>query len=513
MQYHESDYADVLAEQLRRTPYVIASLLAHFVIAFIVAGILILRADPAPEPPMLVAAPPLPPPEVDDKVEPDPVIEPTKVEEPVIVDTKLEQVVEKQSLQETGDPNQDSADPFDDAFSGKDLGLGGPAGGQHGQPGGGGGLGGSQGQIALQDALTWLRDHQDPDGFWDADDFMAQDRYPDLPPSTGPGNAVNDVGLTGLALLAFLGDNHTLTQGEHSEAVSKGIRWLREVQDMDRGLFGEEVGNSTLYNHSIATMAMGEAWHASNRTPLLRENMSGAVQVIHRARNPYGAWRYALEANGDNDSSITGWMVFALKTAESNGMAIDKGAFDGAAAWFDTMEDPASGRVGYAWGQDGAGPGSYPSRPVIYLDEFPPEKSEALTAVALLCRIFMADTDGLKRWSDHPEYDALRRGVELVAAKPPRWDETDGSIDLYYWYYATYAMNQWGGRHWKDWSRDLGKALLPNQRRAADGADNVHGSWDPVDPWGDEGGRVYSTALCALMLEVHYRYAQILGAR
>ena len=53
------------------------------------------------------------------------------------------------------------------------------------------------------------------------------------------------------------------------------------------------------------------------------------------------------------------------------------------------------------------------------------------------------------------------------------------------------------------------KALLPHQR--TDG--NFEGSWDPIGPWGKDGGRVYSTAMGALMLEVYYRYAKVLGAR
>ena len=53
------------------------------------------------------------------------------------------------------------------------------------------------------------------------------------------------------------------------------------------------------------------------------------------------------------------------------------------------------------------------------------------------------------------------------------------------------------------------KAVLASQRR--DGAHE--GSWDPVGPWGHSGGRVYSTALMVLCLEVYFRYSRVLGAR
>ena len=35
------------------------------------------------------------------------------------------------------------------------------------------------------------------------------------------------------------------------------------------------------------------------------------------------------------------------------------------------------------------------------------------------------------------------------------------------------------------------------------------GSWDPIGPWGLEGGRVASTALMAMCLEVDYRYERV----
>ena len=72
-----------------------------------------------------------------------------------------------------------------------------------------------------------------------------------------------------------------------------------------------------------------------------------------------------------------------------------------------------------------------------------------------------------------------------------------------------FALNQGGGAHWKKRKAAIEKALLPHQRK--DG--NFLGSWDPGGPWGEEGGRVYSTAISALILEVYYRYSRVLGAR
>ena len=32
------------------------------------------------------------------------------------------------------------------------------------------------------------------------------------------------------------------------------------------------------------------------------------------------------------------------------------------------------------------------------------------------------------------------------------------------------------------------------------------GSWDPIDRWGGSGGRIYSTAMATMCLEVYYRH-------
>jgi len=32
------------------------------------------------------------------------------------------------------------------------------------------------------------------------------------------------------------------------------------------------------------------------------------------------------------------------------------------------------------------------------------------------------------------------------------------------------------------------------------------GSWHFPDRWGDVGGRLYTTAMCAMTLEIYYRY-------
>jgi hypothetical protein len=91
-------------------------------------------------------------------------------------------------------------------------------------------------------------------------------------------------------------------------------------------------------------------------------------------------------------------------------------------------------------------------------------------------------------------------------------DGDDGSIDMYYWFFGTLALFQVGGEEWRAWSGALKDAVVARQHPAGSGSRT--GSWDPIDPWGlTDGGRIYSTALQTLTLEVYYRYDGALGAR
>ena len=63
-------------------------------------------------------------------------------------------------------------------------------------------------------------------------------------------------------------------------------------------------------------------------------------------------------------------------------------------------------------------------------------------------------------------------------------------------------MYQLQGEHWRRWNDALTSQLLNAQGAAGENA----GSWEPNDVWGGYGGRVYSTALATLCLEVYYRY-------
>ena len=313
--------------------------------------------------------------------------------------------------------------------------------------------------------------------------------------------------MTGLSLLAFLGAGYTSrSEGVFGRVVAGGLRYLRSAQDAE-GCFGNRASGHYVYNHAIAALAMVEAYGMTGSS-IYKSPAQKALDFISLARNPYYAWRYGVKA-GDNDTSVTGWMMMALKSAKlinagetkaghAAPLTYDEEAFEGIKSWVDKMTDPDTGRVGYQ--QRGTGP----ARPEALSDRFPADKSESMTAVGVLARIFLGENP--------KSSEVIRKGADLCAKLLPAWNREDGSIDIYYWYYATLAMFQVGGEPWKKWEAAMKPAIIDTQRKDGEFC-LFKGSWDPIDAWGGDGGRVYSTACLAMCLEVWYRYERVSGTR
>jgi len=497
----EQTFNDILYDWMGRAPWLALSAAAHLVVFLIIMAIP-WNLFEQPEEIEIQASIEQPPEEIFEdppEEEEEEIIEEEIIEEPVIQDVDVVTEETEEVFDTEGDPDMFADSPFDDKAFNNVIGIGGGAGGKFGGRFGkkrGGTRGGAGTEQALKDGLEWLKRHQASDGSWDCDGFM--DNCVTCPSEAdGAGQPDQDVGVTGLALLAFLGDGNTLKKGPYKEVVSRGIKWLRQQQDHS-GLIGEHRGHHFIYNHGIATLAISEAYFFS-KSPLIRNNVQKAVDYIHEARDRdgHGTWRYDVPSLGDSDTSITGWMVFALKSAEESGIDVEKDALTDSLLWIEEVTDDVSGRIGYN------DRGGRSSRVQGLNSDYPVDKTESMTAVGLLCRVFLGQTP-----KDTP---IMKTEGELLLKALPEY-KMDGDqrlVDWYYWYYGSYAMYQLGGKYWKGWQGAMERAVVKSQRHDGD----FKGSWDLDGPWAHSGGRVYTTALGVLCLEVYFRYAQVLGAR
>jgi hypothetical protein len=337
-------------------------------------------------------------------------------------------------------------------------------------------------------ALSWLARHQNPDGSWSARKYMDHCRGKVCAPTAG--NDQNDVGLTGLALLAFTGAGYThFSRDTHDEhcfgtAVKNAADYLIRRQSKE-GRFGDDLVPKFMYDHLIAATAITELY-ALTSAEAYRGPAQRALEYTLGAQNRGKGWRYSFKS-GDSDSSVTAWAVQHLKAAQMAEFPVPQESIRGARAWFEEATDRETGRTGYT--DSRAGKVVIPGVNEEY-DDHP-----TLTAAAVLSKLFLGADRGEK----------IRRQASLILADPPAWDARNVKIDFYYWYYGTYALFMFDGptgEHWKKWNEKLKTALLQHQNR--EGCRD--GSWEPLDRWSSEGGRVCVTALGALILEAYYRF-------
>ena len=329
-----------------------------------------------------------------------------------------------------------------------------------------------QTEAAVQAALRWFTNSQASDGRWDPRKHEAgregriadHDRF-------GAGSTA-DTGLTGLATLTFLAAGNTHLEGPHQATTRRALEYLLRAQAPDGNLAGNAAVYEFMYCHAMATIALSEAYGMS-KDPRLREPVQRAIAYTLATQDPSGGgWRYRSQEAGD--TSQLGWQVMALKSAELAGIRIPSSAWTGVGRFLKSVSSGSYG--GYA---------AYRPNEQV---------SRSMTAEALMCRQFL----GLP-----PDNPTSREAGDYLLGELPG----EKRADFYYWYYGTMAMYQLQGVHWQRWNDAMRTTLVTTQQKSGPAA----GSWDPDSLWGTYGGRVYSTALATLCLEIYYRFLPLYG--
>ena len=94
---------------------------------------------------------------------------------------------------------------------------------------------------------------------------------------------------------------------------------------------------------------------------------------------------------------------------------------------------------------------------------------------------------------NHPP---LLKGSAGLGREQPREN------NMYFNYYTSQVLHHVGGNGWNRWNPRMRNYLVSTQSKEGHEA----GSWYFDEAWSDHGGRLYSTTLAILTLEVYYRY-------
>lgn len=310
---------------------------------------------------------------------------------------------------------------------------------------------------AVARGLRWLQSHQLADGSWrfDLHDGPCQGVC------SHSGSERSTTAATALALLPFLGAGHTHTAGQHQETVRMAIYYL--VNHMRDTPHGGDLTEGTMYAQGLAAIALCEAY-ALSHDPALETAAQRAIDfVVYAQDKSGGGWRYAPGQPGD--TTVTGWQLMALKSAQMAYLRFPRDATDGAGRYLDGVASEAGAFYGYQSA----------------------ERTPTNTAVGLLCRMYSG-------WDR--ERPALARGVAYLAREGP------SESDMYFNYYATQVLRHWGQSEWDIWNERMRDFLVESQSSAG----HESGSWFFEHKHSQAGGRLYNTALAIMILEVYYRH-------
>jgi hypothetical protein len=333
---------------------------------------------------------------------------------------------------------------------------------------------------AVENGLDFLTHVQFPDGHW------SLDRLPKGVDAASFGLAEDiqsDTAATGLSLLAYLGAGYTHLDEKHRDTVRRAVWWLAKRQKADGDLFAGGSSVARFYSHGIAAMALCEVY-GMTQDPELRGPAQKAIDFIVRSQDPEGGgWRY--DPGKDSDTSVTGWQLMALRSAQMAGLDVPQETLNKIGVWLDHAQPPE---------QDGR----YIYKPGFHDTQHDANPNPAMTAEGMVMRMYLG-----QRRSD-PQ---LIRGAEYLKTHLPEVGTKELPLrNCYYWYYGTQAMYQMQGDYWTAWSERLGPLLRAGQ--VAKGT--LAGSWHPTEPvrdyWSHTGGRLYVTTMHLLMLEVGYRH-------
>ena len=299
---------------------------------------------------------------------------------------------------------------------------------------------------AVLNALQWLKVTQSPDGSWPGQEPTA---------------------MTGLALLAYLAHGETTASTNYGETVTRGLQSLLKRQNRD-GAFSQNV-----YAHAIATYAIAEAY-TMTRIMDLKNPLGKAVRIIISGQQSTGGFDYNYQKAQRFDLSVSGWQIQALKAARTADPEID-GLEEALARSTRFLLSDAIARDGSGFVYEGKA-GVTPTG----------GGKLSMTGVGTLCLQMLGKSASTP----------VKSGLRIMQNAELEWPNA-GKANVYTGYYVAQAKFQSGNQpDWMRWNLHMQKVLLTKQYK--------DGHWEQGDF--DNGSHVYTTTLCALMLEVYYRY-------
>ena len=303
---------------------------------------------------------------------------------------------------------------------------------------------------AIDKGLKYLLSTQNKDGSWDSD-----------------GEGGHSVGITSLALMAFMSKAHFPGFGPHGDELNRGMKWmLKEAKTRPDGYLG-----TVMYEHGLATLALSEMWGMC-RDPddddAIQKALEKAVEVILRSQNPGGGWRYQPQADGGEDTSCTQTVFHALASARQAGIVVPNETISKLVNYLKTSHNTETGGFTYA-----------------------PQGRAKVTIACTAGGAYIAQLAGQR------DTEMVNAALRYLKSQSP--GIITGNTHYYYYahYYAIQAMVQAGDDEYSKWYPQIRDALISKQ--------NAQRAWGKVT----KQGISYETPMAIIILATPHRYIPI----
>lgn len=326
-------------------------------------------------------------------------------------------------------------------------------------------------ESSISRGLAFLAMSQDPaSGGWRQDvGFKFNDRY-EVSVASRP-----HVGVSALALMAFLAGGHQPGRGRYGDVVERGTDFILASVDTDTGFVS--ANETRMYSHAFATLFLAEIYGMTRRTDV-HEKLQLAVDLTVKSQNRQGSWRYR-PYSPDSDMSIAVCQLMALRAARNIGIAVPRSTITRAYKYIENSAYPRNSRLSGAF--------------KYQIDQEMTRTSFALTAAGVASLIHAGFYD-----------DAMiKTGVNWLKRRLPRLDSNERFPSYFYWYghyYCSQVMFIAGDREpglWEAYYDRMSAELVARQ--------SADGSWqNSPGP-----GEAYGTAVAAIILQIPYEFLPI----
>jgi len=303
---------------------------------------------------------------------------------------------------------------------------------------------------AIDKGLKFLLSTQKKDGSWDSD-----------------GKGGRAVGITSLALMAFMSKAQFPGSGPYAKPLDRGKNWLlKHAKERPDGYLG-----SVMYEHGLATLALSEMWGMTRDKKdddAIQRALEAAVEVIVRSQNPGGGWRYQPQADGGEDTSCTQTVFHALASARQAGIMVPNETITKVLKYLKGAQNAETGGFTYS-----------------------PNGNAKVSVACTAGGAYSAQLAGQR------DSEMVAAAIRYLEKQSPGIINRGASHYYYAHYYAIQAMVQAGDAHYAKWYPLIRDALISKQKS--------NGAWDQ----GRSGGTAYSTPMAIIILATPHRYIPI----